>query len=466
MSAHPLAKQVSRFFKGVFALPEGRKGSKQFIICPVSSGIDSTAVAIVMSVLYPDLPITYVHTDTGIEVTGTEDAINRIERFTGKRVIRIKPPMGLLDIIEHQGNYLPSPRQRFCTQVAKIKPFKQFLKALEQKYPDSEFVSLVGIRADEPSREGVIWGEDNIKTVFPLRELGLDKTAVNRIVQECIGLPVYYAARTRSGCFTCFFQKRSEVIGVLRIEEDRMDQAAKTENLPEAYKSILERMPQSVSAKLGVGRNYLKMAMPKEIGTKMPWHNERGMARRKSEQADLFSAGNKVFYVAVEHHINEMDGHKTVHYQNLVNYSGSIGGLMTSVKNHWLHRGNTKEIFSIDSETTLRKEIQIGIYVVEMFNAEEELPGTPEGVYTWQSDRQSILLIKKTSYMLEQILLEEGLMQDAKGGDVWAQKKLFALQGRTGAILHASLFDAPTLCSLIADIDTEDGPVMCNACSR
>lgn len=68
--------------------------------------------------------------------------------------------------------------------------------------------------------------------------------------------------------------------------------------------------------------------------------------------------------------------------------------------------------------------------------------------------------------MLEQILLEEGLLHDAKGGDVWTQKKLFALQGRTGAILHASLFDAPTLCSLIADIDTEDGPVICNACSR
>lgn len=463
---HPLAKQISRFFKGAVSLPKAKPGNKQFILCPVSSGIDSTAVAIVMSVLYPDLPVTYVHTDTGIEVTGTTEAIDRIERFTGKPVIRIKPPKDLLEIIEAQGNYLPSSRQRFCTQIAKIKPFKLFIKALEQKYPDSEFVSLVGIRADEPSREGVIWGESNITTLFPLRELGLDKAAVNRMVQECVGLPVYYAARTRSGCFTCHFQRRSEVIGVLRIEEAGMARAAKSECLPAAYQAILDRFPKSVSAKLGVGRNWLRMALPKQIGKTMPWHNERGVSRRKSAQEDLFGSQNKVFYVAVEHHLSVIDGKSEIHHQALINYSSSMGGLISSLKNHWLHRGNTKEIFSINSEAELRKELKIGLYVIEVHDGESELPPTPDGAYTWQSDRQSISLIKKTSYLLEQILLEEGLLQDAKSGDTWAQQQLFKLQGRTGSILHGSLYEPVMLSELLDDPDTNSGPLMCNACSR
>lgn len=463
---HPLAKQISRFFKGTVSLPKAKPGIKQFILCPVSSGIDSTAVAIVMSVLYPDWPVTYVHTDTGIEVTGTTEAIDRIERFTGKPVIRIKPPKDLLEIIEAQGNYLPSARQRFCTQIAKIKPFKLFIKALEQKYPDSEFVSLVGIRADEPSREGVIWGESNITTLFPLRELGLDKAAVNRMVQECVGLPVYYAARTRSGCFTCHFQRRSEVIGVLRIEAAGMSRAARSECLPAEYQAILDRFPKSVSAKLGVGRNWLRMALPKQIGKTMPWHNERGVSRRKSAQEDLFGSQNKVFYVAVEHHLSVIDGKSEVHHQALINYSSSMGGLISSLKNHWLHRGNTKEIFSINSEAELRKELKIGLYVIEVHDGESELPPTPDGAYTWQSDRQSISLIKKTSYLLEQILLEEGLLQDAKSGDTWAQQQLFKLQGRTGSILHGSLYEPAMLSELLDDPDTNSGPLMCNACSR
>lgn len=99
MSEHPLLKQISRFFKGQISLPAGTPGKKQFILCPVSSGIDSTAVAIVMSVLYPNLPITYVHTDTGIEITGTSEAIDRIERFTGKPVLRIMSLNPYFDII-------------------------------------------------------------------------------------------------------------------------------------------------------------------------------------------------------------------------------------------------------------------------------------------------------------------------------------------------------------------------------
>ena len=291
-TAHPLLKQISRYFKGCIELPKPTPGKKQFILCPISSGIDSTAVAIVMGLLFPELPIVYIHTDTGIEVSGTSDAIDKIERFTGKQVLRIKPPLSLLDYIEANGNYLPSQRQRFCTQVAKIKPYKALIKALELKHPDAEFISLVGIRADEPSREGMVWTEGNITSVFPLKMLGLDKQAVNRIVAESVGIPHYYAARSRSGCHTCFFMRRSEIVEMIHREVEGMRQAAKTECLPEDYKAIVCKMPKSVTERTGVARNWLKMAMPTELGGhKLQWHNERGVVRHGAGPERVIQTG-------------------------------------------------------------------------------------------------------------------------------------------------------------------------------
>ena len=466
-TAHPLLKQISRYFKGCIELPKPTPGKKQFILCPISSGIDSTAVAIVMGLQFPELPIVYIHTDTGIEVAGTADAIDKIEQFTGHQVLRIKPPLSLLDYIEANGNYLPSQRQRFCTQVAKIKPFKALIKALELKHPDAEFISLVGIRADEPSREGMVWREGNITSVFPLKMLGLNKQDVNRIVAETVGIPHYYSGRSRSGCFSCIFMRRSELIEMIRREEG-IHQASNTECLPEDYKEIVCTIPKSVSERTGIARNWLRMAIPTELGGhKLHWHNERGVVRHGKVQDDLFSAGNKTFYVAVEHHYQPgISGHE-VHYQRLITYSSSLGGLKKALKHHWLHRLNTRDLFQVDSEAELRDRMKVGIYVVDVFNGEAELPMPPSSVYTWQQDGQPIELIKKTSAMLEDVLLEEGLVQDARFGDSWAQRQLFKLGGnRTGEILHGSLYEPMKLSDLVSDIDITDAPVMCNACSR
>lgn len=465
---HPLLKQIMRFFNGrEVVLPKPAPGKKQFILCPISSGIDSTAVAVVMHLLFPELPITHVHNDTGIEVDGTSEAIDRIERFTGKKVIRIKPPMDLLDYIKANGNYLPSQRQRFCTNVAKIMPYKMLIKALEAKHPDCEFISLVGIRADEPSRTGVAWTEGNITSVFPLKMLGLDKAAVNRIVAETVTIPHYYAARSRSGCHTCFFMRRSEIIEMIKREVEGMAKASATECLPAEYEARLKLKPSSVSARTGISRNWLRMAVPTELGgEKLQWDNERGVVRHNRGQADLFSAGNKTFFVAVEHHFENELGSNAVHYQRVITYSGSLGGLKTALKHHWLHRLNTRDLFQAGSEEALRDSIKIGIYVIDIFNGDDELPEAPAGVYTWQSDRQPIELIKKTSYMLEQTLLEEGLFQDAQAGDKWSQRHVSKLGERTGEVLHGSIFTPLHLSDLVTDIDITDAPLMCNACSR
>lgn len=470
MSNHPLATQVRRHLNNStdFELPRPTPGKKLFVLCPVSGGIDSTAVAIVMAVLYPNVPVTFVYTSTGIDADGTEDLLQGIERLSGRKVIRIQPAKDLLEITAEQGNFLPSQRQRWCTQLTKIKPFLRFMKALEVKHPDAEFVSLVGIRADEPSRSGVDWGNGNVKSLFPLRDLGLDKASVNKLVHEVLGIPHYYSQKSRSGCFVCIFSRRSEIIGMHEKMPLGMARASATECLPLAYEAILSDFPKSVSARTGVSSNWLRMAIPSQLGgAKLPWQSQRGVVKRIVDQTSLFEDTSKTFYVAVEHHYGPNgSGKLDVYYQNLINYSTSMGGLTASLKHYWEHKFNTKELFGHQDETELRDAIKIAIYVVSVFDAEHLIPDAPKDIYTWQNDGKPLALIKKTSYLLKQILLEEGVYQDAKSGDPQASALAFKIKTRTGEVLHGSLYEPMQMSELLTDMDITDAPVMCNACSR
>lgn len=246
-----------------------------------------------------------------------------------------------------------------------------------------------------------------------------------------------------------------------------MERAAKSECLPANYAAVINNLPKSVCSQLGVSRNWLKMAVPAELGAaKMDWSNERGVVKStKGNQDDLFSSGSKTLFCAVEHHV--MPGSESeVLFQRFVVYSTTMGGLKTALKQHYYHRLNTRNLFQVDSEQELASRFKIGIYVIEIHDGENELPGAPQEIYTWQSDRQPIALIKKTAYMLEQILLEEGVKQDAKSGDPFATNLVEKLGHSLGRLLHGSLYVPPTLEDLQDDADITDGPVVCNACSR
>jgi hypothetical protein len=55
----------------------------------------------------------------------------------------------------------------------------------------------------------------NISAVFPFIEEGIDHEGVMRILDDAgIGLPSYYEWRTRSGCYFCFYQRKSEWVGL------------------------------------------------------------------------------------------------------------------------------------------------------------------------------------------------------------------------------------------------------------
>ena len=102
-----------------------------------------------------------------------------------------------------------------------------------------EIITYVGIRYDERGRVGYKPTNDLIKAKFPFIEDCIDKDGVIEILESSgLGLPDYYKWRSRSGCTFCFFQKRSEWIGL-------------KENHPKAWehaKSLEKQATDSASA--------------------------------------------------------------------------------------------------------------------------------------------------------------------------------------------------------------------------
>ena len=76
-------------------------------------------------------------------------------------------------------------------------------------------------------------GLGNIEPKYPFKEDGITKEDVYRILEENgIGLPAYYQWRTRSGCYFCFFQRKSEWVGLIRAASRPLSNSPKiTRNL-------------------------------------------------------------------------------------------------------------------------------------------------------------------------------------------------------------------------------------------
>ena len=165
------------------------------------SGARSAALAVDLRDRVPEME--YVFCDTQKELAETYEYLGRLEAYLGKAIIRLNDERGFDHWLQLYGNYLPSSRMRWCTRQLKLKPFEDYVG-------DQPVVSYVGIRADE-NREGYISTKPNITARFPFKEDGIKKPDVIRILEEAgLGIPDYYKWRTRSGCYFCFFQRKSE----------------------------------------------------------------------------------------------------------------------------------------------------------------------------------------------------------------------------------------------------------------
>lgn len=175
-------------------------------VCGISGGKDSSALAVFLRNEVPDME--YFFCDTGAELPETYEYLTRLEVALGKPIERLNADRGFDHWFEMFRGALPSPQMRWCTNYMKIKP-------LEDWIGDTPTISYVAIRADEANRKGYVSTKPNITTRFPFIDAGIDHDGVMKILADAgVGLPDYYEWRTRSGCYFCFFQRKTEWIGL------------------------------------------------------------------------------------------------------------------------------------------------------------------------------------------------------------------------------------------------------------
>ncbi|CAA6825834.1 MAG: Phosphoadenylyl-sulfate reductase [thioredoxin] (EC [uncultured Thiotrichaceae bacterium] len=189
----------------------------------ISGGKDSAALAIYIRDTYPEIheKIEYFFTDTGAELEEVYDFLDKLEAYLGKKIERLTQERGFEHFLTMHNDYLPSPRQRWCTLMMKIKPFEAFVK-------DDPVVTYVGIRADE-NREGYVSQKPTIQAVFPFIEDGLVRDDIFQMLEDTVGIPDYYEWRSRSGCYFCFFQRQDEWLGLKRRHPELFEKAVKIE---------------------------------------------------------------------------------------------------------------------------------------------------------------------------------------------------------------------------------------------
>lgn len=197
----------------------------------LSGGKDSTALALYMRDRHPEIAIEYLFCDTHKELPETYDYLAKVEAYLGRPIIRLLADVGERGFdhwLKMYGEYLPSASMRWCTRKLKIEPFEKYIG-------DSPVFLYVAIRADE-HRQGFISTKPNITPIYPFKDGGLNKQDVLQILEQSgIGLPEYYEWRSRSGCYFCFFQRRSEWVGLMENHPDKFEEAKAYEKPEQGY---------------------------------------------------------------------------------------------------------------------------------------------------------------------------------------------------------------------------------------
>lgn len=198
-----------------------RDGDGILHVVGISGGHDSTLLAFLLKEREPR-PYNYVCTPTGNELPdmynhwlwlGSDNAL-------GKRLIPLMA--GTLKSIINKEKMLPNFRARFCTRKLKIEPYEEFLRKEAAIGP---IVSYVGLRADEPAREGGIYSHiDNVTTRFPLREWGYDDPMVlSELSERDIRVP------QRTDCALCYHQRIGEWWLLWKNHPDLFEEGVKLE---------------------------------------------------------------------------------------------------------------------------------------------------------------------------------------------------------------------------------------------
>lgn len=123
--------------------------------------------------------------------------------------------------------YLPNTFARFCTQELKIFPIDKYMKSLGHK----DYVTFVGIRADEPRRVAKMKGNKDIKET-PLATAGV---VIDEVLNFWNSQSFNLETVTLNGnsllsnCDLCFLKKTDHLLGLIKDKPERAIWWAKME---------------------------------------------------------------------------------------------------------------------------------------------------------------------------------------------------------------------------------------------
>jgi hypothetical protein len=202
--------------------------SGEYHVLGLSGGRDSAALAVYMRQRHPDIEIEYFFTDTGKELPEVYEFLGRLEGFLGKPILRLNPDRDFDFWLKQYHDFLPSVQTRWCTRQLKLRPFEAWLRPKLEA--GAAVNSYVAIRADEEYREGYSAKHPNLRVRLPFKEHGIDKAGVLELLDAAgLGLPKYYAWRTRSGCTFCFFQQKIEWVRLMERHPEAFEEAKRYE---------------------------------------------------------------------------------------------------------------------------------------------------------------------------------------------------------------------------------------------
>lgn len=167
-------------------------------IAAFSGGKDSAAVMLYARPKYA------FFTPTGNEPADVMPFIEGVCSQVGAELIVPEGPS--LQKLICEWRMLPNFRARWCTKNIKVLPAIAWLEA------NPDFRMLVGLRADEEERDGIL-GLPSSRLAYPLREAGMDLGAVMQATAN-VGVPV------RTDCAWCFWQRLGEWHWLWRTHRD------------------------------------------------------------------------------------------------------------------------------------------------------------------------------------------------------------------------------------------------------
>ncbi len=339
-----------------YRLPVGKPNAR--VIVGLSGGADSSVLALFSAAyLAPNYPhLTFLFCDSLAEPESCYSALDQIEEITGIAVTRLEPENGLFGLVDKYNGFLPSGQARYCTKSLKIKPLMDYMKSIPS---ETGYVSLAGIRYDEADRDGISFQysmESSTVAAFPFIDLKMTKAMVFDILDRSIGIPETYKYRSRSGCYSCFFQRNAEAIGMLINDPENFAQTEKYEKLTEADQERWANIPTTLTD-AGFPAAYpvpafIDIRKDEKVPQKAPG---KVKAASNDQQNDMFGfepgdaqEGYDELFVAfalyVDGRLNQFgDAEFTpgTYWQELITVSTSLSGIKSAMGNHYKFKRTT-----------------------------------------------------------------------------------------------------------------------------